>query len=199
MKYYRWGEDIGTNLPLTMRPAKLDTPEPRSDWVTHLYKSWSWLVTSLRWKDAANRLWLMFLVRATGISSPFLLWIRKQNEKGERWGDEEAVGGLTALLKVSWQRWTSLTHAHTHTHLLTAPLCLTDSRFEGHDYNRAIMKSAAIKLLIMLAARMYGPGSFSVCGRLRVQLTLYYWTPLSWGWHIRYDVSSLWSLSITSY
>lgn len=60
--------------------------------------------------------------------------------------------GLNALLKVS-QHWPQ-TRAHTHVCVHTLiPLCFADSRFEGHDYNRTIMKSAAIKLLIMLAAR----------------------------------------------
>lgn len=49
---------------------------------------------------------------------------------------------------------TTDTCAHTHVCVHTLiPLCFADSRFEGHDYNRTIMKSAAIKLLIMLAAR----------------------------------------------
>ena len=64
-------------LPLTISWAKLDTPEPSSDWVTQRYKSWSVFVTSCSLKEAANLLWLMFLVWATGISSPFRLCKRK--------------------------------------------------------------------------------------------------------------------------
>lgn len=56
-----------------MSPAKFDTPEPLSDWVTHRYRSWSWLVTSLRRNEAANFLWLMFFFSATGMSSPLRL------------------------------------------------------------------------------------------------------------------------------
>lgn len=64
-------------LPLTISWAKLDTPEPSSDWVTQRYKSWSAFVTSCNLKEAANRLWLMFFVWATGISSPFRLCKQK--------------------------------------------------------------------------------------------------------------------------
>jgi len=64
-------------LPLTISWAKLETPEPRSDWVTQRYKSWSVFVTSCNLKEAANLLWLMFLVWATGMSSPLRLCKQK--------------------------------------------------------------------------------------------------------------------------
>ena len=73
--------EIKATLPLTISWAKLDTPEPRSDWVTQRYKSWSVLVTSCNLKEAANLLWLMFLVWATGISSPFRLCKQKPSFK----------------------------------------------------------------------------------------------------------------------
>lgn len=64
-------------LPLTISWAKLETPEPRSDWVTQRYKSWSVFVTSCNLKEAANLLWLMFFVWATGMSSPLRLCKQK--------------------------------------------------------------------------------------------------------------------------
>lgn len=108
-------EDIKNNTktnkssPLTISPAKLDTPEPSSDWVTQRYRSWSWLVTSLRLKEAANRLWLMFFIWATGISSPFLLLITDKHR--DTWGATEAAWG-----------WTHTHTVHSHAHSLSISL-----------------------------------------------------------------------------
>lgn len=106
--------------PLTIRPAKLDTPEPRSDWVTQRYRSWSWLVTSLRWKEAANRLWLMFLVWATGISSPFRLCITDEDRQTDRQTGRQTDQVLQWLWRVK-----CLDQGHKsaldHTNPLTSP------------------------------------------------------------------------------
>lgn len=108
--------DTKTNKPspLTISPAKLDTPEPSSDWVTQRYRSWSWLVTSLRLKEAAKRLWLMFFIRATGMSSPFLLLMTDKQQEGQREAPQKMLEGEPAH-----------THKNSHTHTQSLAISLT--------------------------------------------------------------------------
>lgn len=66
--------------PLTMSSAKLETPAPRGDWVTHLYRSCSALDTVSSWNVARKRRWLMCFTEAAGTSSPLCLCPRDRHE-----------------------------------------------------------------------------------------------------------------------
>lgn len=60
-------------LPFTTSSAKLETPEPRGDWVTQRYRSWSERWTLSSWKDTTKRRWLRCLTDAIVKMSPLCL------------------------------------------------------------------------------------------------------------------------------
>lgn len=82
--------DDGGHPPFTMSSAKLETPEPRLDWVTQRYRSCSPLDTSSSWKVARKRRWLMCFTEAAGTTSPLCLCPvgRERHEEGSAWRSE---------------------------------------------------------------------------------------------------------------
>lgn len=80
----------------------------------------------------------------------------------DRWGVSRSCVRVNCLAQ-GHNSALNHTDSRAHPHTLSLPLCYTNSTFEGHDYNSSIMKSAAIKLLIVSAGKMYGLECVWVC------------------------------------